>query len=145
MRCESRTNVFAQFDIPIGQIDEVLPAIVLMKGKIDLDERPPFGSFGFANQVHAGFLRSAVGLKRVALDARAHDILPGRGTTPVTRDDMIQIQVFAIARRATILTGILVSFKNVMAREFDFLLGHVVVHQQQDDAGYPQPKRHRAY
>ena len=47
----------AQFDIPVREIDKVFPEVVLRRGKGNLDERPPFWPFGFADQAHVRFSR----------------------------------------------------------------------------------------
>jgi hypothetical protein len=59
----------AQFDIPVSEINKVLPQVVLRRGKSNLDERPPFWPFGFADQAHVGFARKSVALARIAGDA----------------------------------------------------------------------------
>lgn len=84
-------DVFAQFHVPIGKVDKMFPAVVMMQAEIDLHERPPFRALGLSNEMHDGFLRSAIGLARVTLDAGTNDILPGCRTTPVPRDHMIQV------------------------------------------------------
>ena len=69
-------DAFTQFDVPISQVDEMFPAIVLVQAEIDLHEGPPLGSLGFPNQVQPRFLRRAIGLKRITIDARANDVFP---------------------------------------------------------------------
>ena len=64
----------------------MFPAVVPLQREIDLHERTPFGALGFADEMHAGFLRRAIGLARVALDARAHDVFPGRRAAAVARE-----------------------------------------------------------
>ena len=60
--------VFAQLDVPVGEIEEVLPAIVLQP-EADLDKRPPLGPLWLSNKPHARLQGSTVGLVRVTLDA----------------------------------------------------------------------------
>ena len=67
------------------------PAIVPVQGEIDLHKRPPFGSFGFAHKVHAGFGGRAVGFVRIAGDARADDVFPGGRTAAIARNDVVQV------------------------------------------------------
>jgi len=79
----------AQFHVPIGQVNEMLPAFVMVHSKIDLDEGTPFWALGFADEMHAGFLWRVVCLERIAGDAGANDVLPSRRTAAVARNDMI--------------------------------------------------------
>ena len=61
--------VISQFHVPIRQVQEMSPAIVVVKSQVDLDKRSPLRPFGFADQPHARFLRRAVGFLRVASNA----------------------------------------------------------------------------
>ena len=104
----------------------MFPAIMLVQAEIDLDERTPFRALRFADEMHAGLERRAVAFERIALDAGADDVFPGGRAAAVARDDVIEIQVFAIANAATILAGVLIALKNVVPGEFDFLLREAV-------------------
>ena len=115
----------------------MLPAIVLMQAEVDLHERSPFRPLGFADEMHSGLLRCAVRFARVALDAGANDVLPCGRTAAVTRDDVIQVQIFTLKNLAAVLAHVLIAFKNVVAREFDFLFRHPIENHQQDDARDP--------
>ena len=124
------SNLFAQLDVPISEVDEVLPTIVLVQREVNLHERSPLWPLGLADQTHASLLRRTVCLAGVALDARAHNVLPRRRTAPVARDDVVQVQVVAVAGLATVLAGVLVALENVMPREYDFLFRHMVIDDQ---------------
>jgi len=126
----------AQLDVPIGEVNEVLPAIVAVQAEVDLHKRPPLWPLGLANEMQIGFLGGVVGLLRVALDAGANDVFPRRRAAAVARNDVVQIQVLALEYNAAVLAGILVALKDVVAREFDFLLRQTVVNQKQDDSRY---------
>lgn len=121
----------AKLDIPVCDVNEVLPAIVRMDGELDLDEWTPLRSLGLADEVHAGFLRSAVGLARVALDARAHDVFPSGRTATVARNDVVKVQIASLAAFAAILAGVLIPLEDVVPGEFDLLLRHAVIDQKQ--------------
>src|SRR6266702_7900857 len=86
-------NVFTQFDVPVSQVDEVFPAIVLVQAETDLHERTPLGPLGYPDEVQARFLRCAIGLECIAIDARAHDVLPGCGAAAVARENMVKVQI----------------------------------------------------
>ena len=90
------TRILAQFHIPVGQIDEVLPTVVLVQSQIDLDERTPLGPFRLPNKMHAGLQWRAIGLACITANAGADNILPGRRAATVTRNHMIKIQIFAV-------------------------------------------------
>jgi hypothetical protein len=125
-------DILAELNIPVGQINEMLPTIVLIEREVNLHERPPLGPLGLTNQMHPGFLGRAIGLQRVALNARANNVLPGCGTTPIPRDYVIQVEVLPITGLAAILAGILVALENIVPGEFHFLLRKVIVNQQKD-------------
>lgn len=112
----------------------MLPAIVIMDTEIDLDERPPFRSFRFADQMHARFLWSAIGLACIALDAGADNVFPRGRAISVPRNDVIQIEIFTIEDFATVLARIAIALKNIVPREFHFLLGQPVKKDQQNDS-----------
>jgi hypothetical protein len=133
-------RILTQLDIPIRKVNEVLPTIVPLQAEVDLHERTPFGPFGFADEMHSGFLRRAVGLPRVTLDAGADDVFPSRRTAAVARDDVIQIQIFSVELVAAVLAGVFIALKNVVARELDFLFGQPVINQQQDDSRHTNTK-----
>ena len=92
-------HVFAQLDVPIGEVDEAPPAIVLVEGKVDLNERVPLGPFRFPDEAHPRFLGRAVGLERVALDAGAHHIV--RAGLRAIFEEYPQIQVVGEAGDAS--------------------------------------------
>ena len=100
-----------------------------MQSEVDLDERTPLGPLGFADEMHARFLGSMICLDRIATDARADNVLPRGGAAAIPRNHMIQVQVFAITRLSAVLTGILVSFKDIMSCELDLFFRNVIVHQ----------------
>src|SRR5512140_504412 len=62
-RPESPLNVLAQLNVPVSKVDKMLPTVVVMEGEIDLDERTPFRTLRFADEMHAGLLRGAVRLE----------------------------------------------------------------------------------
>ena len=113
----------------------MFPAIVLVQAEIDLDERTPFRPLRFADEVHAGLEGRTVALERIALDAGAHNVLPGGRATAVARDDVVEIQVFAVANAATVLAGVLVALENVVPGEFDFLFRQAVEGEQENHLG----------
>src|SRR5690242_9423347 len=82
--------------------------------------------------MHASFLWCAVGLARVAVYARADNVLPGRRTAAISRNHVVKIQIFPVASLAAELAGVLVALEDVMARELNLLLGQTIVNEQQN-------------
>jgi len=135
--------ILAQFHVPVSKINEMLPAIVLVQCKVDLDEWTPLRPLRLADEMHTGLLRCAVGFARIASNARANNIFPRGRTTPVARDDVIEVQFASIESFAAILAGVLVAFEDVMPCEFDLFLGQMVIDYKQDDAWDADPERDR--
>lgn len=111
------------------------------QAEADLYEGTPFGPFGFANEAQSGLLWGAVGLSRIATNARANNVLPRSWSATVARDDVVQVQILAVKNFATVLTGVFVTFKNIMTGEFDLLFGQPVIHEQQDDSRHADAER----
>src|SRR5437016_2109851 len=141
---EVSLDVFAQFDDPIGEINDVFPAIVLVKAELDLDKGTPLRRLRFENEVQTGILRGEIGLECIAADTRTDNVFPGSRPAPVARDDVVQIQVFAVENLAAILAGVLVALEDIVPGEFDFLLRHVIVNDQQNHSGDTDAERNGA-
>src|SRR5688572_33255910 len=88
-------DVFAEFDVPVGEIEEVFPGVVVAHAQIYLHERAPLGTFGFADEMESGFGRSAVGFPGVTLDAGANDVFPSGRAAAIARDDVVEVEVAA--------------------------------------------------
>jgi hypothetical protein len=129
--CRQRTLI-AQLDIPVREIDEVFPEVVLGRSKGDLDKRPPLWPLRFADQAHVCFTREPIAFARIAWDAGANHVFPSRRPAPVAWHDVIQIKVTPIEKFATVLAGVLVSLKHVVSGEFYFLLWKPIEHKQYD-------------
>jgi len=114
---------------------------MLVQPEVDLHKWTPLGALGLADQMHPRLLRCVIGFAGVARYARAHDVFPGRGTAAVARDDVIQIQVFAVESLAAILADVVIPLENVVPRELDFFLRQPVKHHQQDDARHADFER----
>jgi hypothetical protein len=127
----------AKLDIPVGQVNEMLPTVVRVEAQMDLNERTPFWSFRLANQVHAGLGRGAVALACVALDTGADDVFPNRWSTSVPWNDVIQIQIFPLKSAPTVLAGVLIPLENIMPGKFDLFFGITVKKDKQNDARHP--------
>ena len=113
--------LIAQLNIPIRQIDEVFPEIVLRRGKGNLNKRPPLRPLRFADQTHVRVSRQSVALTRIAGDARANDVFPRRCSAPIARQNVVEIEFASIKNLAAVLAGVLVPLKNIVASELYFL------------------------
>ena len=118
----------------------MFPTVVLVEAEIDLNEWTPLGSLRLFYQMQASFLRSAVGLTRVTRDAGANDVFPRRRATAISWKNVIKIQILAIKQMTAVLAGVAVALEDVVACELHFLLRHVIVCEQQDDARQPDAK-----
>lgn len=103
----------------------------------DLHERAPFGALGLSLQAHARFMRQAVGLAGVAWDAGADDVFPGSLAAAVPRDDVIEIQLFAIERLAAVLAGVFVPLEDVVPGKLDLLFWSAIKNQENNHPGNP--------
>ena len=128
----SLLGIFAQFDVPVGEVEEVFPAIVVLQADVQLNKRTPLRPLGLANKVHARFVRGAIGFEGVAVDARADNVFPIRWPAPVPRHDVVKVQVFALELLPAILAGVPVALENVVAGEFNFLFRQPIKQDEQD-------------
>ncbi len=110
----------------------MLPQVVLRRGKGNLDERPPFWPFGFADQAHVRFARKPVALACIAGDARANHVFPCGRASAIARHNVIQIEFASIENLTAILAGVLVALKDIVARKLYFLLWKPIEDQQHD-------------
>src|SRR5262245_13324569 len=121
----------------------MFPRVVVAHSQVYLDEWAPLRALGLANQVQAGFLRGAIGLPGITLDAGTNDILPSGWAAAVARDDVVEVQITAIKDFATILAGVVIAFENVVARKFYLLLRHAIEKAEQNDARHADTERNR--
>ena len=127
-------QLVAQLDIPVREIDKVLPEVVLRRRERNLDEWPPFRPLGFADQAHVRFARKPVALACIAADARAHDVFPCGRASAIARHDVIQIEFASIENLTAVLAGVLVALKDIVARKLYFLFWKSIEHQQYNHA-----------
>lgn len=84
--------------------------------------------------MHVDVVKKAVALPRVARDAGANDVFPSGQAAFIARDDVVEVEVFALEDFAAILAGIFVPFEDVVPGKFHFFLRHPVKHHEDDDA-----------
>ncbi|AWT60571.1 MAG: hypothetical protein DF168_01786 [Candidatus Moanabacter tarae] len=83
-----------------------------------IDEGTESGTKGFSVKSHIGFIRQPIALLRIAANARGYHVLPGCLSTPVSRNDMVQITPSISEYLTTILTCMAIPFEEVMTSEF---------------------------
>jgi hypothetical protein len=137
-------SFLAQFDVPVSEVEEMFPTVVVTDAEVYLDKRSPFGPFWLANQVHAGFGRGAIGFAGITANAGADDVFPSGWTTAFPRCDVVEIQVFAFENLSTILASILVSFEDIVPSELDLFLRHTIKKNEENDARNADLKGDRA-
>jgi hypothetical protein len=115
---ESVHLLITQLDIPIGDIEEMLPTIMRIGGDGNVDEWTPLGALRFSDERHASLVRKAVSLARVARDAGTDDVLPCRLAAAVAGTHVIKIQVGTVEDLAAILAGVFVPLEDIETREF---------------------------
>lgn len=118
--------------MPISQVDKVPPTILHPLIDRHLKQRLPLRTTRFSDKLHAGLLGRPVALVRVALDAAANNVLPDRRAALVARDDVIKIQLRAIANAAAILAGVMIALENVVSGELHLFFGRPTVNEQQN-------------
>src|SRR5437764_15257617 len=82
--------------------------------------------------MHSRLMGSPVGLDCITFDTRTDDIFPGRRSATVARDDVVQVQVFAIKLVATILARVLVPLEDIVPGKLDLLLRQAIEQHQQN-------------
>ena len=86
-----------------------------------LDKRPPLRSLGLPDEPQSSLGRRVIGFFGVTGDAGANDVFPSCWTAAILWNYMIQVKIMSFKNAPAVLAGILVSLKNVVPRELDFL------------------------
>lgn len=109
----------------------------------DVDKRTPLGPFRFFQEMHPRFVWQTVALACITGDAGADDIFPGSLTAPITRQHMVDIKVAPFEEDPAVLACILISLKDIVAREFDLFLWQAVKEAEHDDSRNADIERDR--
>ena len=59
-------DLFPNLDVPVREVDEVLPTVVTVQSEVNLNEGTPFRTFWLADQMQAGFLGSSIRFPSIA-------------------------------------------------------------------------------
>jgi hypothetical protein len=119
-----------QLNVPVGEIEEMLPTIVVMAREADVHEGSPFGAPWLADQLKARFVGKPIALPRVAGDAGANNVFPSCLAATIPWKDVIQIQIVSLILPATVLAGVLVPFEDIVPRKLDLFLWQPLEEQQ---------------
>src|SRR4051812_15797798 len=96
-------HLLLELDVPVGDVEEVLPFLVAVIVEHEADHRAPLRADRLADQAHVRLVRETVRLAGIALDARAHDIFPRGLAAVVPGDDVVEIQFLARENVAAVL------------------------------------------
>ena len=113
------------------------PALVRLTAEGDVHEWPPFRPARLANEVHARLVGKAVALARIARDAGADHVFPGRQAALIAREDVIEVELVSLERFPAILAGVRVALEDIVPGKFHFLLRQAVEKEKHDDARHP--------
>ena len=130
-------TLIAQLDVPVGEIDEMPPALMLLAVERNVDKRSPFRTLRFANERHVRLVREPIAFARIARDARANDVLPRREAAFVAWQNVIEIQLLALENFSAVPTGVVVAFEDVVPGKLHFLLRQPIKKEEDDDARHP--------
>ena len=90
-QCPLRSKSVAQFNIPVGQVEEVAPGFRAVAGDLHVEKGPQFGTLWLFHQLHAGLMRTTVALAGVAGDAGADHVFPRGRAALVPGDDVVEV------------------------------------------------------
>jgi len=121
----------------------MLPAIVMIGCKCDVNEGTPFRALGFPDQMHLRLMGETVALSRIAGNAGTNNVFPGRLASAVPWKYVIEIEITAIQGFSAILTGVFIAFEDVVAGELHLLLREAFEEQEDNDARNPDVDRNR--
>src|SRR5262245_20315351 len=121
-RSPRERTLIAQFDVPVGEIDEMPPALMLLATERNVDKRSPFRTLRFANERHMRLGREPITFPRIARNARTNDVLPRGEAAFIARQNVIEIQLLPLEHFSAVLTGVVVAFKDIVPGKLHFLL-----------------------
>ena len=104
----------------------MLPAIVGMLGKRQVDEGSPLWTFRLADELHIGLVSEAITFPCIAGNTRAHNVLPCRLATSIAWKHVVEIQFLTIEDIATVLARVFVALEDIVAGELHFFFGHAL-------------------
>lgn len=121
-----------ELDVPIAHVNEMLPAFVGDSLEVEIEVRAPQRLLRRANGIHPRLFRGTARLSGVAVLAATDKVFPGGFSAEVARDDVVEVEVSLIHDVATILAGIFVPGKNVLAGQLHLFLRGLAVEDKKD-------------
>ncbi len=119
----------------------MLPRFVARLVELDVQERTPFRTLRFFQQLKPGFRRSSIALLAVTRHAGTDDVFPARFTATIPGNHVVKIQILAIEFLRAILAGVVIPLEDVVAGKLHFLLRHAIKEHQQNDFWDPYADR----
>ena len=107
----------------------MLPRGVFVGAEADVDHGVALRFDGELEQVHVGLVGGAAAFFGVAVDAGAHEVVPGGFAAKGARDDVIEGKFLGGEFFAAVLAEGMIAGVNVAAIEFDILPGKTIVSQ----------------
>jgi len=124
--------LITKLDVPVGEVDEVLPAFVVGVWESNVDEGAPFWAFRFFDKLHSRLVWQSVCLAGIAGNAGANDIFPSGLPAFVSWKDVIEIEVPPVENFSAILAGVFIPLEDVVAGKFDLFFRKPVEEHQYD-------------
>ena len=126
-------TLIPQFDVPIGDIEKVLPTLMRLGGEGDIYKGSPFRAFRFSSQTHIRLMRETIPFPRIAGNAGTNNIFPGGLPSTIAREDVIQVEHFAREHPVAILAGIFIPLENIVSGELHLFFRKPLKHQKNND------------
>jgi hypothetical protein len=127
--------VLLQFDGPVGLIEELLPACVLVGAQAQADDGVASWLTWGGDEFHVGLVRGAAALLGVASDTAADKVGPGAEALLASWDDVVEAEFASVEVFAAVLAEVAVAGEDVSSVELDALAWEFFVAQQADDFG----------
>jgi hypothetical protein len=127
-------TLIPQFDIPIGNIKEVLPTLMRLGGEGDVYKGAPFRAFRFSSETHIRLVRETIPFTRIARNAGTNDIFPSGLPTAITRKDVIQVEHFAGKNTIAILAGVFIPLENIVTSELHLFFRKPLKNEKNNDS-----------
>ncbi len=131
-----RRSLVRQLDVPVGQVDEVLPGIVAGLAELEMEHRAPFGPLRLVKELQAGLARRAVAL--ALLHGTQEQTMFSQEVSPPRSRGMTWSRLRSL--RSNLWPQywqVLWSRSKMLWRvELDFLFRHPVEKEEQDHLGH---------
>jgi len=125
-------NLFFQRDVPVRNVDELAPQVMILFSHGAPHDGAPVRLFGYMDQIHGAFFESEIPLQGVAFRACKNHVGPIGPSSVAAGDDMINGEVLAREPFSAILACEIVSLVDVPSVEFHIMLGIFPIAPKED-------------